>query len=77
MKIRPRFGQGDFSRKLTNLTNFVARVYSRIYITLYNNLERRKTATCLIQQSSQGANFYLNVFSFHCRVFANYRAAKF
>ena len=58
------FEQAYFSRKPTNLTNFVALVHTRKHNSLCHNLERRKTDTCLQQQSSRDAKFFLVEFRF-------------
>ena len=58
MKIsRANFGQGDFSWELRNLLPVCTPENITRYITTY--LERHKTVTCLLQQSSRDANFIL------------------
>ena len=46
------------------LPNFVTRVHTRKHNSLCHNLERRKTDTCLLQQSSRDANFFFAEFRF-------------
>ena len=50
------------------MTNFVTRVHTRKYNSLCHNLERRKTDTCLLQQSSRNAKFFLVEFRFSLTV---------